>query len=170
MSSRITHTDLAINLVNSSSTYTYDMRTQVYSQPVFAHQTLLRLLGTNASILNALQTKNDIELERRAPLPAGTSLAELISVGTKDLSLAPTVLQAVLAELGSQDKLALSHRCYSPAYGGNCPGTPFFWLSTTSRRSTAPARTGILSSRGSSPGICPCLACSSSTLVARSLS
>jgi hypothetical protein len=94
----------AINLVNSSSTYSYDMRTQVYTQPSFAYQTLQRLLGVNGSILNAMQTSKDVEIERRSPIKAGTSLAELVRVGTQDQSVASTVLEAVLAELGSQEK------------------------------------------------------------------
>jgi small subunit ribosomal protein S29 len=90
--------------VNSSSTYNYDIRTQVYSQPSFAFETLQRLLGANEPILNSLQTTKEVAVERRAPIKAGTSLTELIRVGMQDQSVAATVLEAVLAELGAQNK------------------------------------------------------------------
>ncbi|TFY79925.1 hypothetical protein EWM64_g4084 [Hericium alpestre] len=92
----------AINLVNSSSPYYYDLRTQTYLQPIFAYQTLQRFLTVNPSTLERLQTSAPIEIERRDPVPAGTPLVELIDVGLKDQLVAPTVLTALMEELGKQ--------------------------------------------------------------------
>jgi len=46
--------------------------------------------------------QSDVELERRATVPAGTTLAELVRVGTREQALAPTILTAVLDELARQ--------------------------------------------------------------------
>ncbi|KAI6024439.1 mitochondrial ribosomal death-associated protein 3-domain-containing protein [Pisolithus marmoratus] len=92
----------AINLVNSKTSYTYDPRTQTYAQPVFAYQTLQRLLTVNGPRLEQLCTQAGVEVERRGTVPAGTTLADLVRVGTKEQVLAPTVLAAVLSELGKQ--------------------------------------------------------------------
>ncbi|KAI0045817.1 hypothetical protein FA95DRAFT_1560786 [Auriscalpium vulgare] len=94
----------AINLVNSTSAYTYDPRTQTYQQPVFAYQTLQRFLTVNATALGKLSISSPVEIERRETLPVGTPLKDLIDVGLKDQSVAPTVLEALLAELGRQQK------------------------------------------------------------------
>jgi hypothetical protein len=154
--------------VNSSTTYNYDMRTQIYSQPAFAHQTLQRLLGTNNSILNSLRTTREVHVERRDVIPVGTSLAELISIGNKDQSVAPTVLDAVLAELGQQTELVSIHAISSKLLKIWLPDTLSSWQSTTSRRCIARALTETLCSLASSHGICLCLASSWNTLVARS--
>jgi small subunit ribosomal protein S29 len=90
--------------VNSSTTYTYDMRTQTYAQPVFAFETLKRLLESNMRALKALKTEQSVAIERRADVPAGTPLVDLIQLGLRDQAIAPTVLEAVLAELGLQTK------------------------------------------------------------------
>ncbi|KAG6329114.1 hypothetical protein ID866_9974 [Astraeus odoratus] len=91
-----------VNLVNSTTTYAYDPRTRTYVQPVFAFETLQRFLTVNGPRLEQLHTKVDVELERRATVPTGTTLAELVRVGIKEQALAPTILTAVLAELGKQ--------------------------------------------------------------------
>ncbi|THH17829.1 hypothetical protein EW146_g3049 [Bondarzewia mesenterica] len=92
----------AINLVNSTSTYTYDLRTQTYLQPVFAYQTLQRFLTVNSTALQSLTTDREIGIENRAPVPAGTSLKDLIEIGLKDQMMAPTVLAELLEVLGRQ--------------------------------------------------------------------
>ncbi|KAA1468983.1 hypothetical protein DENSPDRAFT_857644 [Dentipellis sp. KUC8613] len=92
----------AINLVNSTTPYVYDLRTQTYLQPAFAFQTLQRFLKVNEAALRSLKTTTDVEVERRAPVPAGTSLADLVQIGVKDQTVAPTVLSAVLEQLGKQ--------------------------------------------------------------------
>ncbi|KAI0314593.1 mitochondrial ribosomal death-associated protein 3-domain-containing protein [Amylostereum chailletii] len=92
----------AVNLVNSSTNYSYDLRTQTYLQPVFAYQTLQRFLTVNAHAISSLRTQAETAVEQGPPVPAGTSLADLIEVGLKDKSLAPSVLTALMAELGKQ--------------------------------------------------------------------
>ena len=92
----------ASNLVNSTTAHVYDMRTRTYLQPVFAYQTLQRFLKVNAPRLEQLRTQMDLEIERRPPVPAGTPFVELINIGLKDQGLAPTVLNAVLEEIGKQ--------------------------------------------------------------------
>jgi small subunit ribosomal protein S29 len=49
-----------------------------------------------------MKTANEVPIERRQPLPAGSSVESLINIGIQDESVAPTVLEAVMAELGSQ--------------------------------------------------------------------
>jgi len=92
----------AINLVNSTTTYTYDLRTQTYLQPVFAYQTLQRFQTVNSNALRSLVTETEIEIERRAPLPVGTPITELINIGLQDQSVAPTVLPELMDALGKQ--------------------------------------------------------------------
>ncbi|KAI0060655.1 hypothetical protein BV25DRAFT_1954404 [Artomyces pyxidatus] len=94
-----------INLVNSTTPYVYDLRTQTYQQPIFAYQTLQRLLTVNSSALDRLVTETEVEIEKRAPLPSGTPLKTLIDVGLKDQSVAPTVLSALIEELGKQTQI-----------------------------------------------------------------
>jgi small subunit ribosomal protein S29 len=98
----------AISLVNSSTAYAYDQRTHTFGQPTFAHQTLRRFADVNAAALKSLQTQRVIDIERRAPLPANTPLMELINIGLKDQSAAPTVLDCLLAELGTQTSSVFS--------------------------------------------------------------
>ncbi|KAF9244207.1 mitochondrial ribosomal death-associated protein 3-domain-containing protein [Melanogaster broomeanus] len=92
----------AINLVNSTTTYFYDPRTRTYLQPVFAYQTLQRFLTVNESRLQQLRTQADVELERRATIPAGTTLSELVRAGVKEQALASTILMALMDELEKQ--------------------------------------------------------------------
>lgn len=90
-------------MVNSTSLYTYDLRTQTYLQPAYAYQTLQRFLTVNEAALNSLTTQREILLDKRpTSVPAGTPIPELINIGKRDSSLAPTVLSAVLEELGQQ--------------------------------------------------------------------
>lgn len=93
---------LAISLVNSSTQYIYDPRTQTYLQPTMAFQLLQRFLTVNRSALNGLTIRNDLELEKRPTVPAGTPLADLIGVGLRDHSVAPTILSTLLSVLGKQ--------------------------------------------------------------------
>ncbi|KAG2045876.1 hypothetical protein BDR06DRAFT_1044271 [Suillus hirtellus] len=92
----------ATNLVNSTTAHTYDMRTRTYLQPIFAYQTLQRFLKINAPRLEQLRTRTEIEIERCPPVPPDTPFVELINIGLKDQCHAPTVLDAVLAEIGRQ--------------------------------------------------------------------
>jgi small subunit ribosomal protein S29 len=78
------------------------MRTRTYLQPIFAYQTLQRFLKVNAPRLEQLRTQTEIEIERHPLVPPGTPLVELINIGLKDQGHAPTVLDAVLEEIGKQ--------------------------------------------------------------------
>jgi len=88
--------------VNSTSTYAYDPRTQTYWQPVFAFQTLQRFLTVNSSAIDTLQTQKELQIERKATIPAGTALRDLINVGLKEQALAPVILEALMEALGQQ--------------------------------------------------------------------
>lgn len=94
----------AISLVNSSTPYSYDLRTQTYLQPVFAQQTLERFRSVNEHTLNSLLTEDKIDLDDGLSLPQGTPLLKLIDIGFKDQTFAPTVLAALLEALGKQTK------------------------------------------------------------------
>ncbi|EIM86567.1 uncharacterized protein STEHIDRAFT_147130 [Stereum hirsutum FP-91666 SS1] len=94
-----------IDLVNSSSNYVYDLRTQSYYQPNFAFQTLQRFKIVNAKLLEGLKVHRDVEIERHETVKGGVPLAELIEVGVQDKTVAPTVLEAMLECLGAQTEL-----------------------------------------------------------------
>lgn len=155
---------LAINLLNSSVPYAYDSRTRIYAQPTFAYQTLERIRVVNGAALKDLKTSQAIPVERHGVVAPGTPLLSLIAIGTKDQTLAPTVLEAVFAELGAQQRsvCVAFYRClrtpdalWSKVIQYCSP-----WM--TSRPSTAKAHTAIRCSRASSRTTCPCHAyCSS---------
>lgn len=94
----------AINLVNSSTLYSYDPRTQTYLQPVFAQQTLQRFRTVNEHALSSLVTEDKIDLDDGLSLPQGTPLLKLIDVGLKDQTFAPATLATLLEALGKQTK------------------------------------------------------------------
>ena len=94
----------AINLVNSSTPYSYDLRTQTYLQPVFAQQTLQRFRSVNEHALSSLVAEHKIELDAGSSLPEGTPLLKLIDVGLKEQTSAPAVLVALLEALGKQTR------------------------------------------------------------------
>jgi small subunit ribosomal protein S29 len=89
--------------VNSSTAYSYDLRTQTYLQPVFAQQTLERFRFVNEHALNSLVVEDKIELGGSS-LPQGTPFLKLIDVGLKDRASAPAVLSALLDALGKQTR------------------------------------------------------------------
>lgn len=60
----------------------------------------------NGAALKGLKTSQPISVERQGVIAPGTQLLDLIAIGTKDQTLAPTVLEAVLSELGAQQRLA----------------------------------------------------------------
>ena len=67
----------AVNLVNSTTEYLYDIRTQTYLQTKFAFQTLQRTLTVNSELLGSIQLHEDLELEKLL-FPAGTPLSNVI--------------------------------------------------------------------------------------------
>jgi len=94
----------AHKLVDSSTSYQYDPKTQTYLQPVVTHQILRRFQLANAKALEALTLQEDITFDKRKPIPAGTSLKEAIEFGLRDQSLSPTILSSVFEELEAQDQ------------------------------------------------------------------
>ena len=90
--------------MNSSTPYSYDLRTQTYLQPVFAQQTLERFRSVNEHHLSSLVAEEKIDLDDGLSLPQGTPLLKLIDVGLKDQTSAPTVLAALLEALGKQTR------------------------------------------------------------------
>jgi len=105
----------AVSLVNSTTPYVYDLRTQTYSQPGFAYQMLQRTLTVNSAALGSLVTEKMIEMEKRDPLPAGTPLSQLIDIGMKDQTLAPTVLSELMEALGTQRQWVAKRSTKIPA-------------------------------------------------------
>jgi small subunit ribosomal protein S29 len=101
---RLADVSPAVNTVNSTTSYVYDARTRTYLQTSYAYQTLHRFLTVNSAQLKGLTTSEDIAVEKKPVVPKGTPLADLIALGMKDQSVAPTVLSAVLEELGKQTK------------------------------------------------------------------
>ena len=92
----------AVSIVNSTTPYMYDIRTQTYLQPAFAFQTLQRMLTVNAEALGSIQLQEDLVLEKRR-VPAGTSLADLIDIGkSRTVGQSPLILDTVMRTLENQ--------------------------------------------------------------------
>lgn len=91
-----------IDTVNSSTAYSYDPRTRTYLQPAYSAQALQNFLTVNSQLLRDLKTPEDISIEGRATIQKGAPLAELIALGAKDQSSAPTILSALMEILGKQ--------------------------------------------------------------------
>ncbi|KAJ3826199.1 mitochondrial ribosomal death-associated protein 3-domain-containing protein [Lentinula raphanica] len=89
--------------VNSTTTHTYDLRTQTYLQPNFAQQTLRRILEVNSANLQTLTMREGLNYERRS-FSSGTTLAQLVSAGSKDTAISSVVLETLLNELSRQSK------------------------------------------------------------------
>ncbi|PPR04706.1 hypothetical protein CVT24_011828 [Panaeolus cyanescens] len=107
----------AINLVNNTSPYTYDIRTQTYLQPAYSFQTLQRMLTANAELLSKIPLVEDIVLDadgsKRAAegnrvIKKGTPLSQVIEVIIKEreksrnVAAAPIFLEAVMKTLERQ--------------------------------------------------------------------
>jgi len=92
----------AVDIVNSSTSYTYDSRTRTYLQPAYAARTLQNFLTVNSQSLEKLRIPEDVPLEGRAVIQEGTPVADLIAVGVKDQNAAPTILCTLMKILGKQ--------------------------------------------------------------------
>jgi small subunit ribosomal protein S29 len=92
-----------VNLVNSTTSYEYDLRTRTYVQPTFSYQTLQRLQTVNSNSLLGLTTSKRLIFEKRE-VPNGSTLFDLVGVALKDPSLAPVILDALMVELSAQTK------------------------------------------------------------------
>lgn len=95
----------AVSLVNSTTAYTYDVRTKTYQQPVFTLQTLQRILKVNSEVLDSVQLQEDLVLEKMT-IFAGTSLSDLIGstirAKTRRVAQTPLVLETVMRTLEKQ--------------------------------------------------------------------
>ena len=89
---------LAVDLVNSTTSCVYDIRTQTYLQPSFLFQMLQRMLTVNKKAFESLQLPNDIVLEKWT-IPAGTNLVQAIGVAITErrkggsVALVPALLE-----------------------------------------------------------------------------
>jgi len=59
-------------------------------------------LKVNLQVVSSLTTESDLELDEKPTVCAGTSLQDLIDVGPKDQSVAPTILDVLLQAIGDQ--------------------------------------------------------------------
>ncbi|KAI0918029.1 hypothetical protein AcW1_007009 [Taiwanofungus camphoratus] len=96
----------AISLVNSSTSFVYDDRTQTYLQPDYSFELLRRFLSVNSAALQTLTTQDELILEERS-VPAGVTLAELVNAGLEDRASAPAVLSAFMSELSRQSAFVI---------------------------------------------------------------
>ncbi|KAI0741258.1 mitochondrial ribosomal death-associated protein 3-domain-containing protein [Daedaleopsis nitida] len=93
----------AINLVNSSTPYTYDPRTQTYGQPAFAQQLLKRFVDVNEALIQGMKVQRTYPFEERT-IDSTSSLMDLINLGLEVQQQAPTVINTLLTELSEQTK------------------------------------------------------------------
>lgn len=93
----------AVDLVNSTSPYTYDLRTQTFLQPEAAHQLLHRARIANGKIFKQLKLENTLDLgEGYKPAKAGTTLFDFCDVSKEEVAKAPLVLDLLVKELQEQ--------------------------------------------------------------------
>ncbi|KAI0731064.1 mitochondrial ribosomal death-associated protein 3-domain-containing protein [Earliella scabrosa] len=93
----------AITLVNSSTPYAYDARTQTYGQPAFAQQLLKRFVDVNEMLIKGLTVQGTYPFEDRT-INSAYSFLDLINIGLETQQQAPTVLSVLLTELAQQTK------------------------------------------------------------------
>jgi len=96
-----------VDLVNSTTSYAYDHRSQTYLQPSFSFQTLQRMLTVNKKAFENISLLEDLVLEKQV-IPAGTNLAKTINVAIQERSKSgsvtssPAILEGVMRALDSQ--------------------------------------------------------------------
>lgn len=95
----------AVNLVNSTTSFTYDIRTQTYLQPGLAFQIIQRMLRVNEELFTSIMLQDDLVLEKRS-FSTRESLYDLMrfAVGARSRKIAqsPVVLEAVMRTLEKQ--------------------------------------------------------------------
>ncbi|KAL5531482.1 hypothetical protein ACEPAG_4359 [Sanghuangporus baumii] len=94
----------AHKLVDSSTAYFYDPRTQMYLQPTASNQILQRFLSVNRKLIDQLQLTRDVTFEKRESVAAGQPLKSLFPIAGMEQHMAPMILSIVLEELGKQEK------------------------------------------------------------------
>ncbi|KAI0369803.1 hypothetical protein BV20DRAFT_967474 [Pilatotrama ljubarskyi] len=117
----------AINLVNSTTPYAYDPRTQTYGQPAFAQQLLKRFVDVNEALVRPLTIQDSYPFEERS-IGSGAPFLDLIGVGLEYQHQAPTVLSALLDELAKQTKypVLLAVDDFQALYCTSAYRDPFF--------------------------------------------
>ena len=90
-----------ISLVNSSTPYAYDPRTQTYGQPAFAQQLLKRFVDVNERLIKNLKVQGSYPF-KETTIDSSSSLLDLITIGIESQESAPTVLSALFTELSKQ--------------------------------------------------------------------
>ncbi|CDU23002.1 related to RSM23-mitochondrial ribosomal protein of the small subunit [Sporisorium scitamineum] len=94
----------AINLINSSTLYTYNAQHKAYLQPEATKQLLEAVLKVNGAAVKQIQTAEAVEVDG-TKLDAGTSLEALLKRGVDNASSAAakqTLLEAVFKTLSNQ--------------------------------------------------------------------
>ncbi|CAG7847120.1 SubName: Full=Uncharacterized protein {ECO:0000313/EMBL:CCA69094.1} [Serendipita indica DSM 11827] len=94
----------AIDTVNCTTPYNYEPRTQTFLQPMLSEKLLRQLRDMGHSGLKKLTLTNDFAIDSAPPgaPKKGQRLIELIEYGILEVSMAPFVLEQLLAELASQ--------------------------------------------------------------------
>ncbi|EKM84200.1 hypothetical protein AGABI1DRAFT_52006 [Agaricus bisporus var. burnettii JB137-S8] len=92
----------AVNFVNSTTTYTYDPRTQTFLQPEAAYQTLHRAREANKGILENIKASSALAADGVKPISAGTVLYDAMNVTREEVASAPVILDWVMSELEVQ--------------------------------------------------------------------
>jgi len=99
--------NLASSLVDSSTPYVYDIRTQTYLQPAASFDLLRRLLGANQTALSKIPLIQELVVEKRT-FTAGTTLGVFLDAFVKDtvrhVPHAPFVLDVVMKSLDAQTR------------------------------------------------------------------
>ncbi len=92
-----------INLVNSSTPYAYDARTQTYGQPAFAQQLLRRFVDVNEKLIKNLRVQGSYPF-KDVTIGSSSSLLDLINIGLESQESAPTILSVLFMELSKQEE------------------------------------------------------------------
>ncbi|KAH9479917.1 37S ribosomal protein S23, mitochondrial [Psilocybe cubensis] len=121
----------AVNLVNSTTPYVYNIRTQTYQQPSYSFQILQRMLTVNGGALSKIQLSEDLVLERQT-VRAGTPLSAVIEIAIaekeRSIGQSPAILEAVMKslEVQTQYPVLLAVDDFQALYGKTAYRDPHF--------------------------------------------
>jgi small subunit ribosomal protein S29 len=101
-----------MKLIDSSSSYAYDPRTRTFVQPEFSSETVKRFRDVNSQVFDELRTSEDIVLSARLTVSKGSTLTELARIASREETLAPVVLSAVMQELQKQKRCVVHRECF----------------------------------------------------------
>lgn len=99
---------IAINLINSSSSFAYNTDRQLFIQPALSAQLLQAIQTANKSVLSSIKLGQDVTIESTSAVGGSTSFAagdgldKLVAAGAKSEALSVPVLEKTLEVLGSQ--------------------------------------------------------------------